>query len=217
MVPFQLRSGVSVPYSEEYRNKETNDALLEMLANLKPAGGERGQLIEGPIERGQLQPLLDIDTFRRTLQKAVSSSDIWPPLIFFMACIFLGDVFIRRVQLSYEWLRPVVAWVRTHVLRRSTAVAQPDERLERLKSRKQQSTATHEERRASARFEPTPDAEVDTRVLDAGATAAPPVQRPASSSQQMTPTGPEAETYTERLMKAKKQAMKGKPKPPDQP
>lgn len=211
MVPFQLRGGVSVPYSDEYRNEETNRALLDMLASLDPDGGEPGKMIEGNLQRNRLDPLLQIDTFRHDLAKAVSSNDIWPLLLFVMAGLFLADVFIRRVQIGWEWLTPVVAYVSQHLLRRPQE-AQPDERMARLKSRKAEATATHEDRRAAARFEPQADEDVDTSVLDEGAVVAPPVQREAAGSQPMTPAQPEEETYTERLLKAKQKALKGKQK-----
>ena len=85
--------------------------------------------------------------------------------------------------------------------------------MERLKSRKQQATSSHDERRAAARFEPQPDAQVDMSALDEGASRAPPPPAgDAAPGSGMSPAGPEAETYTERLMKAKQQALKGKQK-----
>ncbi|MCA9268396.1 MAG: hypothetical protein KDA41_07985, partial [Planctomycetales bacterium] len=211
MTPFQLRSGVSVPYSDEYSNQETNRALLDMLAGLQPAGGEAGKVIEGPLERGNLEPLLAVDTFRHTLAKAVSSNDIWPWLAFTLGCLFLADVFVRRVQIGWEWLAPVAKFFNAYVLRRVPQAA-PDARLARLKSRKAEATASHDERRAAARFEPSPDAAVDLSALDAGAPSAA-AQRPAAAAPASAPTGPEAETYTERLLKAKQKALKGKQKP----
>ena len=211
MVPFQLRSGVSVPYSEEFRSRETNRALLDYLATLPPAGGEPGEVIEGDVERNNLESLLSVDTFRHNLQKAISVNDIWPWLIFAMAVLFLGDVFIRRVQITWEWLSPVTALFRKYVFRQE-AEEQPDERMARLKSRKQQATASHEDRRAAARFEPQPESQADLSALDEGASRAPPPAPSQTAGSGMTPAGPEAETYTERLMKAKREALKGKQK-----
>jgi hypothetical protein len=204
-----LQGGVSVPYSDEYRARETNRALLDTLASLKPAGGDAGKVIEGEVQRGNLDSLLSIDTFRHTLAKAVSSNDIWPWLVFGLGCIFLADVFVRRVQVGWEWLTPVKNFLSRYVLRRQPAQA-PDERMARLKSRKQEVAATHDERRAAARFEPTPEAPVDMSALDEASRAAPPQREAASGQQQMTPAQPEAETYTERLLKAKQQARRGK-------
>ena len=71
-----------------------------------------------------------------------------------------------------------------------------------------------DERRAAARFEPTPDAEGFTEPRDyedvladasAGADRAP--SRPQSQPQSQTPQA-EQDTYTERLLAAKKKAKK---------
>jgi hypothetical protein len=211
---FSLRTGVSVPYSDEYRNRETNRALIDFLAGLTPEGGEPGEVIDGNVQRGNLDPLLAVNTFRHNLAKAVSSSDIWPWLLLTMACLFLGDVFIRRVQITWEWLAPVSAWFNRNILRRQPA-AEPDERMARLKSRKTEATAGHDERRAAARFEPQPDADIDTSALDEGASRGPPIQHRQAASGSVAPTGPEEETYTERLKKAKEKALKGKQKRSD--
>ena len=99
--------------------------MLDYLATREPEGGEPGEVIEGDVQRNNLETLLSVDTFRHNLQKAISVSDIWPWLIFTMACLFLGDVFIRRVQITWEWLAPVAAWFRKYVFRR-TEEEQPD-------------------------------------------------------------------------------------------
>lgn len=211
MVPFQLRSGVSVPYSDEYRNRETNLGLLDMLAGLEPNDGKPGKMIQGAMERGNVDQLVEVDTFRHDLKKAVSSNDIWPLLLLALGCLFLADVFVRRVQFSWDWLAPVTAVLGRFVLRPQQET-QPDERLQRLRSRKHEATAGHDQRRAAARFEPQSEAQVDVAVLDESSAAAEEARRraarPSGSGTAMGPAQPEEETYTERLMKAKKEALK---------
>ena len=41
-----IRTGVNVPYSDEFRDRATNDALLGQLAALAPKGGAPGRMIE---------------------------------------------------------------------------------------------------------------------------------------------------------------------------
>ena len=45
-----LRTGVNVPYSDEFRDRGANDALLAQLAAVQPKDGPPGQLIENPAE-----------------------------------------------------------------------------------------------------------------------------------------------------------------------
>jgi hypothetical protein len=93
-----LMAGVNVPYSAEYRDRESNLALITALARLTPKGGEPGRIIEGELEPGKMDALLDVDTFRHNLPKARSSQDVWPLLVLLAASLFFFDVFVRRVS-----------------------------------------------------------------------------------------------------------------------
>ncbi len=152
-----LRVGVNVSYSDEYRERSTNDALLHELADLVPVGGERGKFLEvsdaGADGNARLAGLLKTDTFRHDLAKATSSRDIWPWLVMAAACLFFGDVFTRRVSIDWSWVRPLTARLRDRWLGRNTreeVVAV----LDRLRSRKAEVGDQIEQRRAAARFEP---------------------------------------------------------------
>ena len=209
-----LLTGVTVPYSAEFREREENRALLTTLASIKPAGGQPGMIIEGEIKPGAIDRLVaSADTFRRTLAKAISSQDVWPIFLLIAAGVFLADVFIRRVTVHFYWVAPVLAQAYGR-LRGHGHEEVRDERLERLRNRKAAVTSQIDERRAAARFEPTPDAEGFTEPRDyedvladasAGADRAPP--RPQSQPQSQTPQA-EQDTYTERLLAAKKKAKK---------
>ena len=196
-----IRAGVNVPYSAEFRDRETNRALLESLVEFKPNGGKAGKLIEGDMRRGKIDSLLTTDTFRHNLAKAVSSDDTW--LIVFASCVFFADVFVRRVSINLDWMKPVWTRVLDGVLGREKQQA-PDQRLERLRSRKEAINASMEERRSAARFEPEPDAEVDTSILTDPLSQSDAPARPATPRPQVTPEEDEEEGYTSRLLKAKR-------------
>ena len=72
-----LITGVSVPYSEEFRDRKPNLPLLTSLASLKPAGGKPGRMVEGELSDEGLEQLLEVDSFRHDLSKAISRQDIW--------------------------------------------------------------------------------------------------------------------------------------------
>ena len=105
-----LRTGVNVPYSDEFRDRGANDALLTQLAAVQPKDGPPGQLIEKPTEPSPAatDKLLEFNTFRHDLPKATSSQEAWHWLILLASCVFLGDVFIRRVNVNFAWLPPLV-------------------------------------------------------------------------------------------------------------
>ena len=72
-----IRAGVSVPYSDEFRDRGSNDPLLSQLAKTVPKGGVPGLLIEsdkqsGDNQSGDIEQLLAFDTFRHDLAKATS-------------------------------------------------------------------------------------------------------------------------------------------------
>jgi uncharacterized membrane protein len=206
-----IRTGVNIGYSDEFRDRETNTTLLEQMARLSAKHGEQGKLLpplpqlpDDPEKvQATLEPHLAIDPYRRDLPQAVATQDIWPWLVLIASCAFFGDVFIRRVQVDFHWLKPV--WVKFSevVLRREHEEAAP-ETMSRLRSRKAEVDQSLENRRAAARFEPDADVAVDPSVLEAAEAkptspgTAPTAPRPKLVAE------PEKDDYTSRLLKAKK-------------
>lgn len=204
-----LRTGVNVPYSDEFRDREANDALLAQLAAVQPKDGPLGQLIENPDATGKL---LEFNTFRHDLPKAGSSQEAWHWLILMASCVFLGDVFIRRVQVHFAWLPLQLVRMRDFILRRQPTPALP-QYIERLKSRKAEVTEYLKQFRAAARFELPTQAPVDLKPIDElervpHAASEPRTTEPSPAEAE---AGKEEETYTERLLKAKKKAWEERP------
>src|SRR5262249_23751087 len=131
-----LLTGITVPYSAEFRERESNQGLLTTLASTKPAGGQPGKVIEGQLVKGAVDRLVaSVGTFRRTLARAISSEDFWPIFLLIAAGIFLIDIFIRRVTVHFYWVIPALAYAYNRVRGRDQAEV-PDERLARLRNRK---------------------------------------------------------------------------------
>ncbi|MCC7476383.1 MAG: VWA domain-containing protein [Pirellulales bacterium] len=215
-----IRTGINVGYSDEFRTRQTNTPLLESIADLPAKKGEPGKLLpplpELPTEAEKaakkLQPQLAVNPYRRDLPLAVSSQDIWPWLVLAASCCFFADVFVRRVQISFSWLVPI--WTRfvDIVLRRERQEAAP-EVMSRLRSRKQEIERSIESRRAATRFEPDQTGPVGPNAL-ADAEAKPVIPTPPSQqpSKPTTAEPEQGETYTSRLLKAKKQVWQDRPK-----
>jgi len=206
-----ILSGVNVPYSPEYLDRESNEGLIRALASLVTKGSGPGEVIEDRRNRG-MEALLQFNPYRHNLMKATSSQDIWHLLMLVAAGLFFADVFVRRVQISFAWLPPLLARARDFVLRREAAPA-PVETIERLRSRKAAIAQQIEAHRAATRFEPTPDAPspgVDTlgeigAAADGAGSATPPRKSTAPASPQQAE---QEDEYTSRLLRAKKQAIK---------
>lgn len=211
-----LLTGVNVPYSAEFRERETNELLITTLASLKPKGGEAGVKMPDfvPSQSSIDKVIATVDTFRRTLPKAMSSKDIWPLILLLAAGIFLVDIAIRRITIHFYWVMPALAYAWGRVMQRPLEPVRT-EAMERLRSKKAAVTSQLDERRASARFEPQLDVDTGAPQRDLGdvlqdATGGS-SNAPQQSSLQPPPSaavGPEQDTYTERLMAAKKKARK---------
>ena len=205
-----IRTGVNVAYSDEFRRRETNQALLTEIAAMKPKGGAPGQLAataEASIDWTALAA--SMNPFRRDLPRATAGQDAWFLLVLLAACLFFFDVFIRRVHVSFAWLGPWLADLRDKVLRREPVPVEVAT-MSRLQSRKAEVVAEIAHRRATSRFELADDTDVDEDVLDTttGGSAAPPARATAAPSRQNLEPDREEDSYTSRLLKAKKKAQK---------
>lgn len=96
----KLTAGVTIPYSNEYSDRDSNLPLLKSLANLTPKGGEVGFISETPLTSQSVPELLEQNTFRPTLSASVSIQEIWPFLLMLGTAVFFSDVFVRRVATS---------------------------------------------------------------------------------------------------------------------
>ena len=209
-----IRTGVNVGYSAEYRDNETNMALLQSIAQMAVKNGPEGILVESGLNMQQSEQLLAANPFRRDLQQAISNQSIWPWLVLVGSCVFFADVFVRRVQISFEWLAPMVARARDFVLRRERAVPVP-ETMSRLRSRKREVGQQIESRRAATRFE---SGKLPVSDPNLAATESETAQSPTTGQEPQTvePEESDESSYTERLLKAKRQVWNDRDKKNDQ-
>jgi len=128
------------------------------------------------------------------------------------ACVFFGDVLVRRVTIHFYWVGPALAWLWARIRRREQEQA-PDKRMERLRSRKAEIGEQLDERRAAARFEPQGDEAAGKEsgprediLADTGGG----VSKPPRAAADQPPGTPAEKSYTERLLEAKRKAWKDK-------
>jgi hypothetical protein len=196
-----IRTGVDIPYSDEFRGRATNDSLLIQLAEVTPRGGTPGALVDAPQGLADIDSLLETNHFRHDLPKGRSSQDVWHYVVLIGGCLFFFDVFFRRVQVSFAWVPRLAGRARDRLFGRETKEAEP-ETIERLRSRKQAVGSEIDKLRAATRFEPSDTAEGKIAVLEDEAVDS---TRPAGQPPSLL-TDREEETYTERLLRAKKKA-----------
>ncbi len=208
-----IRTGVNVGYSAEYRDNQTNLALLKSLANMSAKDGPPGVLVEAGLNLSDPEKLYTANPFRRDMPPAIANQSIWPWIILLGSCVFFADVFVRRVHVSFDWLTPLWTRARDWVLRRERAVAVP-ETMGRLRSRKREVQEQIKGRQAATRFEHPPESpDAKDAVSHSASSETPP--KPASPPAE-TPEAAESPSYTERLLKAKKQVWQDRKKGPEE-
>jgi uncharacterized membrane protein/Mg-chelatase subunit ChlD len=219
-----VRTGVSVPYSDEYRDLRSNRPNLETLALTTD-----GQVIDWKIGRDDridvARTVRDVDVFRRDPKMAPPRTfrDLWPNLLFAAAVLFLLDVGVRRVAPDFDRMKNTARDYWTKL--RGREVAPRVEYMEKLKSRKAEVAEQIDRNIGATRFE-APPIQIGTAPLNepllegTDPTAATPRTAPTQPRPGLAPEAPkppvEAESYTNRLLKAKQKVWeereKDKPK-----
>lgn len=198
-----ILSGVNVPYSAEFRDHETNYGLLQRLVSLRPAGGQPGQMASADLDAAKFGRLLALDTFRQDLAVAPTVRDIWPWLLWAAACLFLTDVFVRRVAVHFHGVPDVWRSVRSRLFGGAVDHA-VEQQLDRLRRRKAEVGRSLDRRHADARFEPEMDRSSprDDVPLD----VATPADSPAQDAENQDVTDADVDSYTARLLEAKRKS-----------
>ena len=210
--PHSIVTGLSVPYSSEYAELETNFELLESLAL---AG--QGRYYEDPSQ---------VDFFSRDFVRTRDVQPIWWGLLLAAVFLFFLDVFLRRVVVNYGRVianacASAVGWVTGRKAKDTPA----DERLATLLARKEKLQESRETRYRPADEEsgeePSPTDPSAQRGRWDSTQMDEPAPRP-TRKEKSAPSGSGRETdgssskgdgatsYTSRLLEAKKRALKKK-------
>jgi Putative glutamine amidotransferase len=224
-----ISTGVSVPYSDEYRELRSNPTTLETLATLTD-----GQVVATKSTadgRYDLQrTVASVDHFRRDpkLINPSSFAALWPTLLWLAACLFLGDIAVRRIALDVDWLKQTVVNEWRKLRGQETATA--SEYMDKLRSRKAEVDEQLDRTRSAPRTEPS-------ELTFPAASGAGPIGEPLLEGSEFTDRakaaraaqkaqGPSLATgspetvkqsYTDRLLKAKQRVWeeRQKEKEPD--
>ncbi|TWT47588.1 VWA domain-containing protein [Botrimarina hoheduenensis] len=215
-----IRSGLSVGYSDEFRDRETNRPLLESIASLPAGNGEPGKVLsdEAGVEfdsAAAAEQVAAVDSYRRDLPPAVSRQPIWPLLVLGASVLFLADVFVRRVQIGFDWVARLWQAIRQRLGGGERPAAEPVT-MQRLRSRKAALRDEQTGRQGATRFE-TPDEPLpasESPLAAATATPGAPRPKPRQSDDLSGVEKPIEEAYTSRLLKAKRKASQDRNEPP---
>jgi uncharacterized membrane protein len=189
-----IRTGVTVPYSPEFTDLESNSHLLRKIAQI--TGGN--VYTEGDAE---LQAVAKAGTvFRPTPAAAKALQPIWFWLVLAAGGTFLLDVAVRRIALepheAKAWAERTWSKLRGRVVEKS---AEPF--LERLRSKKEQVATALEREKSTKRFEaPTEPVAPPPTMYE------PPKPKLEEKPQAPAEGKSEADAFA-RLMEAKRKAL----------
>jgi hypothetical protein len=219
-----ISTGVSVPYSDEYRELRSNPTTLETIATMTDGQTLNWKFLpDGRVDMPHT--VAGVDHFRRDpgLVNPRSFAALWPILLWLAACLFLGDVAVRRIALDVDWIKQTVAneWKKLRGQETPTA----SEYMDKLKTRKAEVDEQLDRPRTAARTEIAPPlfptegsaGPIGEPLLEGGelidrarsARAAAKTQAPSIAA---GPQEPEKQSYTNRLLKAKQKVWEDREK-----
>jgi uncharacterized membrane protein len=208
-----VRTGVTVPYSPEYADLESNTALLEKLRAL--TDGETYADTDDALR----DAAADGDVFRKAPAFSRTLQPIWPWLLFATAVLLFFDVATRRIALEFGAVTSAAVATWDRLRGRNAAADREPEYIDRLKARKAQvGESIGQGKKAARRF----DAGEGTTAAapPPGADEAKPAPqaapRPAPQRPKQPAGGQEGGDYLSRLKKAKKRAMEDRDKEKDE-
>jgi hypothetical protein len=220
-----ISSGVSVPYSDEYRELRSNPTTLETVASLTD-----GQVVNWATSNdGKIDLARTVnsgDHFRRDpgLINPRAFAALWPSLLWLAALFFLGDVAVRRVAPDTDRIKLAMAnqWRRL----RGQETVKSSDYLEKLKSRKAEVGEQLERSRFASRFDaqapPVSDAigTIGEPLLEGRQPSDRPRVGGTSASPAVAGLAPDAPkqdeaSYTNRLLKAKQRVWEDREKEKD--
>lgn len=184
-----LLGGVSIPYSPEFKDLQSNESLLISLASLTPRDGKVGEVIRLPDDPRLWSQFTGPNVFRHDLAVGVTVSTIWPWILLASVWIFLLDVMIRRVSISLP------GWSQLKVLFSRTPTATVAANSPHLENLKRQKSLLAESPRFHMEILPVPSTE---EVASEGEV------KPANNRDEAYLTPMEEESYSQRLLRVKR-------------
>jgi uncharacterized membrane protein len=209
MVPkrrtFAARAGVTVPYSPEFIDLESNTALMKKLA--EATGGE---YFDEPNDPAALVRAHDFYRPGPTVVRSVLPFWFW--LVFAAGVLLFLDVGVRRISLEFKEVRHGARKLWAKLRRNEDLPDDEDGVLSKLGKRKQATAATMA-KRAAKKFEATGDLPADAAPAGADDYAADQTKRggalpPPPPARGSTKTEDDNDDFMSRMRKAKERGQK---------
>ena len=200
------RAGITVPYSPEFADLETNAPLLERVA-----AATGGTYFKEPDEGMAAKLAGSADFFRKAPTSIRALLPFWYWLVFAAAFLLLFDVGARRISLESKELRQWFGQRWAKLRRHTVEETEEDGALGNLMRRKQATSDTLAKKRASRKFdvEDAPAGEAAPAGADdyASKTSGPPLPS-APPVREAKPAEEDGDDFLTRMRKAKERGKK---------
>ncbi len=199
-----IRAGVSIPYSPEFAEMESNPDLLDRIAYM--TDGKVYSDDDASLQAAATRS----DVFRNVPDSHANLQPLWAWMVFLGAFCLLFDVALRRIAIEPEavWAKAAAYW--QHLRGQVKDDAAVPAYIERLKSRKAQVSESMDKEKASKKFEA--DASTPAPPAPTIASQAPPTEKPKAKPPAEKSKQEETDDFATRLMRAKKKAMEERDK-----
>jgi uncharacterized membrane protein len=204
-----VRSGITIPYSPEFADMESNAPLLEKVRAI--TGGNT--IADDPTALAEASSAGEV--FRRTgLPPSRNLQPVWQWLLLLTATLLFFDVAVRRIAIDASEVMTSSQRVWQRLRRQATLVPAAQQFLERLQSRKAQIDKSIDHERAGRRFEPGAEPAELPPGAAADASSSAPRAAPAPTKPQLAPEPKKEEPadFASRLMQAKKRVWEEREK-----
>jgi uncharacterized membrane protein len=212
-----IRSGVTVPYSPEFADVESNTALLEKIRDA--TGGQtipeenlaKAADLSDPQSKDIRRDLAQT-VFRPGLPQFKNLQPVWYWMVFVAGVLMFFDVAVRRIAVEPAAAVAVAERVWLRLRGRAAEISTTPEFIDRLRSRKLEVGDTLEQLRSARRFDggevtgaaPPSAAEAGSATATTTRTVAAPQIAPEKKE--------DAADYASRLMKAKQRVWQDRDK-----
>ena len=214
-----VRSGVTIPYSPEFSDLESNVALLERIRDM--TGGktyseeELGDMMRSPGDAKSVA--LADEVFRSGLPQFKNLQPVWYWLVLVAAIGLFFDVAIRRIAVQPADVAAMSTALWSRLRGRALAVSATPQFMDRLKSRKQQVGESLEQLRAARRFEGQESLKDAPELIGTAVSAETAVRPQPRPTQTLAPgSSDQPVDYASRLLKAKKKVWEERQQDKDQ-
>ncbi len=202
-----VRNGVTIPYSPEFADLESNVALMERIRDT--TGGKtyaEEELADMAQSSGDAKKVaLAEQVFRSGLPQFKNLQPVWYWLVLAAAVGLFFDVAVRRIAVQPAEATTVAVALWNRVRGRAAVASATPQFMDRLKNRKQQVGESLEQLRSARRFAGDEAGTAAPAVLGEVLTAeASPRPRPATTQPLAPSGGDQPADYASRLLKAKK-------------